>query len=284
LATAFVAWVFRANHPRVGLLDDEPVAPNLTAILACGWQWLVLASQIFLFPVGLLNRNRPLVRGRRPIILVHGYGVNSAVWWYIKKHLRRDGQPNLVTVNLPTVKAGVPVCVQILAATVERVCAEAAVEQVDLVGHSLGGLVAASYLAGLGGAGSDPQARVHALVTIGSPFKGTVLAFLGMGPAARQMRPESSYLKDFAEAWAAANRRAEAPTVTTTPAERSTSLISSFDNLVIPFESALLPGARSEEFSYLGHDAMLVSHQVYAAVVQGLAAPDQKEAPLAKTA
>lgn len=285
--TAFVAWVYRANHPKIGLPDDEPVAPNITAILAWLWQCLVAASQMALYPIGMLNRNRPLVRGQRTVLLVHGYGVNSAVWWYIKRHLHQDGYSNVITVNLPTLHAGVGTCVKILAATVDRVCAESDCAQVDLVGHSMGGLVVVSYLAGaVEEAGHKPADKVHAAVAIGAPFGGTVLAFLGLGPAPRQMRPESGFLKSFATAWKKVNRppRGKAAGHVVVPACKTTTLVSSFDNLVVPYENAFLEGAHREEFAYLGHDAMLVSSQVYSALNSALNRSDSEEVPLAETA
>ena len=65
-----------------------------------------------------------------------------------------------------------------------------------LVAHSLGGLVARYYVQRLGG-----DARVHTLVTLGTPHSGTQAARLGPPYAVLgQLRPGSELLTELAEA------------------------------------------------------------------------------------
>ena len=50
---------------------------------------------------------------------------------------------------------------------VERIVAETGFERIHIIGHSLGGLIARYYVTRLGG-----DARVHTLVTLGTPHDG----------------------------------------------------------------------------------------------------------------
>ena len=67
-------------------------------------------------------------------------------------------------------------------------------QQVDLVGHSMGGLVAAFYVNALGG-----HTRVRRLVTLGAPWKGTATWVFGGRREARDMAPDSDVVKAVQE-------------------------------------------------------------------------------------
>lgn len=66
-------------------------------------------------------------------------------------------------------------------------------EQCDIIGHSMGAMVARSYLQRHGG-----QPRVRKLVTLAAPHHGTILAWLHRGRGARDLRPGSPFLRDLA--------------------------------------------------------------------------------------
>ena len=53
---------------------------------------------------------------------------------------------------------------QRLAATVEAICEQTGYERIHVIGHSMGGIIARYYVQRMGG-----DARVHTLVTLGSP-------------------------------------------------------------------------------------------------------------------
>src|SRR3989442_7032 len=74
--------------------------------------------------------------------------------------------------------------------------------RVHLVGHSLGGLVARWYVQESGGAKS-----VDHCITLGTPHRGTLAAYAGIGEAAVQMRPGSAVLKQLADTLAASRTK-----------------------------------------------------------------------------
>src|SRR3712207_6640980 len=81
-----------------------------------------------------------------------------------------------------------------LGAHIERICAQTGHDQVHVVGHSLGGLIARYHVQRQGGA-----ERVRSLVTLGTPHGGSVLAHLLPTPMIRQLRPGSAVLQELAE-------------------------------------------------------------------------------------
>jgi pimeloyl-ACP methyl ester carboxylesterase len=81
-----------------------------------------------------------------------------------------------------------------LAATVESICEQTGYEQIHVVGHSMGGIVARYYVQRMGG-----DARVHTLVTLGSPHGGTTAARLLPRGVCRQLRPSSDVVAELAQ-------------------------------------------------------------------------------------
>lgn len=80
--------------------------------------------------------------------------------------------------------------------------------EVDVVGVSMGGLVARAAAAGMtdGGEPATPRLCIRRLFTLGTPHRGARLAmFVAPDPAARDMRPGSAYLAALDEAAAAAD-------------------------------------------------------------------------------
>jgi pimeloyl-ACP methyl ester carboxylesterase len=65
-------------------------------------------------------------------------------------------------------------------------------DHVHLIGHSLGGVVVRYAVQRLGLAGD-----VRTAVTVAAPHRGTALAALGWGPAARDLRPGSPLLESL---------------------------------------------------------------------------------------
>ncbi len=66
-------------------------------------------------------------------------------------------------------------------------------ERIHVIAHSLGGVIARYYVQRLGG-----DARVHTLVTLGSPHGGTGVARLLPLPIIRQLRPGSDVVAELA--------------------------------------------------------------------------------------
>jgi pimeloyl-ACP methyl ester carboxylesterase len=125
--------------------------------------------------------------------------------------------------------------------------------RIDLVCHSLGGLVARVYLQELGGA-----RRVDRCITLGTPHAGTYNAYWLTSRVGAELRPDSRVLTRLRKTRAAASR------------VRFTSIVAGSDNLVIP--RVFARHERMVHVADLGHVAMLFSPTVLSHVVDALAA------------
>lgn len=137
---------------------------------------------------------------------------------------------------------------------IQALRAELEVPTLDLVGFSMGGLIARYYLQRLGGA-----EHVARFVTIASPLRGTMLAYSGHGPAFLEMRPGSAFLRDLERDWAETAGRVQVHNLWTP-----------FDLIVWPARNGCLPGARSLRLNVLRHRWMLDDARTWRAVLAAL--------------
>lgn len=250
LVSGLVAWVDRLNQPDP---EDERLAPNLAGFVAVLWEWGCTFVTYLALAAGLRNPDQEVPRtDADPILLVHGYGMNRGVWWLFRRRLLARGIGPVFTINLPAYWPGVQDLSHLLARRIEDVSARCGGRRVVVVGHSMGGLVTRAALA------ASPELPVARLVTLGSPHAGTRTAVLGIGDQAQDMVPRSKTIAKLAEA--------DLPVPVTCVASR-------FDNLVVPWHSALLDGADElHVVEYLGHNALLLSRDVFELVVPALRA------------
>ena len=157
-----------------------------------------------------------------PILLVHGLVDNRSIFTLLRRGLRRRGFGRVVTINYPVLTSDIRVAARALGEQVEALCAETGFERVHVVGHSMGGLIARYYVQRLGG-----DARVHTLVSLGSPHAGTRAAQLPPLRICRQLRPTSDVIAELAE---------PAPGLRT----RFVAFWTDLDQLVVPKRSARL--------------------------------------------
>jgi pimeloyl-ACP methyl ester carboxylesterase len=132
-----------------------------------------------------------------PIVLVHGIGDNRSAFAVLSGALRRRGFGVVHAVNysvLTALTGDVRRSAALLGEHIERICEQTGSDQVHVVGHSLGGLIARYYVQRLHG-----DARVRTLVTLGTPHSGTLAAYLVPTPLTRQLRPGSDLLTELAE-------------------------------------------------------------------------------------
>lgn len=105
---------------------------------------------------------------------------------------------------------------------------------IQIVAHSMGGLISHYYLEELGG-----KDRCRAFYTMASPHHGTPFAKIHPGPAGRQMEPGSSFTKKLLNI--------------VRPAYPVTCYRSSTDLVILPSESATLPYADNVLIRSPGH-------------------------------
>lgn len=244
---------------------DDP-APRATAVelLRAWWGEVSNAPRVFCWRQPFREHAEPDVldaasRGKRGVVLVHGFVCNRALWNPWLRDLRRLGVP-FSAISLEPVFGTIDAYVPLVDAAVRRVEAATGLAPV-LVGHSMGGLALRAWL---DFAAAD--ARCHRAITIGTPHHGTWLARWALTPNGIQMRRGGGWLEALA-AREPAHRR-----------ERFTCFYGHCDNIVFPPSTATLAGAHNIHLAGTAHVHMAFHPVVFAAVcgwlgVAGEAAP-----------
>lgn len=213
------------------------IAGEAAAVIAC----------IILYPLGYFECKYSQMRfqvGERPLILCHGYMTNRSSLLWLARRFEKAGRRNIVIPNFLPPSASIIDFAEQLARVVQLTRERAKVDKVDVLGHSMGGLVVRYYVEHLGG-----DAFVHTAVTLGAPHKGTKTAVFGLFETARQFLPTAAFIKELENGRPAHNTR-------------MLSIWSEFDNIVLPPGNALLPQPyENVMIKNVGHVALLFSTQ-----------------------
>ncbi len=136
---------------------------------------------------------------RGPVLLVPGYGGNTAGLEVLADSLRQDGRDAEVVPLEPPGTQDLRVQAEVLDRAVDRALARTGAPSVDVVGYSAGGVVVRLWVAELGGGNLARRA-----ITLASPHHGTDLASLAsdVAPdscpeACVQLTEDSDLLRDL---------------------------------------------------------------------------------------
>jgi pimeloyl-ACP methyl ester carboxylesterase len=212
-----------------------------------------------------VERRAPPAPGQPPVLIIHGYLATRGSLHLLEKHLTMRG---LIVMSYPL---GGPLLnvgdirdsAGLIARKVESIVAQTGIARVDIVGHSMGGLVGLDYLKRLGG-----RHRVRRLVMLGTPAQGTWSALLGLvtaplGLASLQLLPGSPFLRELAER--------------PLPPGADVVSIGALRDWLAPVASTVLDGVRHISLP-TGHPGLLVDAEVAEVVVDILKAPDPDRA------
>jgi pimeloyl-ACP methyl ester carboxylesterase len=190
---------------------------------------------------------------RHPVILLHGFAMNRTNWIWLGRRLAARGIGPLYATSYFSPQS-IRRSAERLGRFVDEVCARTQRDRVDVVAHSLGGVVVRYYVERLGG-----NKRVGRIVTIGSPHRGTAVARWGIGmPAALESRIGSDFY-------------AELGPVVARDGMSITSVWSRADAIIEPPESAsVAPVGDDRVFDDLGHLSLLLSPRVLDTVAERL--------------
>jgi triacylglycerol lipase len=202
---------------------------------------------------------------RNPVLLVHGIYDTERVFRRMSVWLGSRGY-EVHTLNLiPNNGASGLDCLAAQIAT--YIEARVALNQrIDMVGFSMGGLVARFYLQRLGGLN-----RVERFISIASPHHGTWMAFLKTNPGTRQMRPGSEFLKDL---------NCDAASL---DGIHVASIRTPFDLMILPGSSCRLGSERSIMVSVAMHRLMVRDGCVLKLIDQLLTEPAEPAATTERT-
>ncbi|MEW2398698.1 alpha/beta fold hydrolase [Streptomyces sp. NPDC046862] len=244
---------------------------SVTLLKATALEFAILAGHLLLYPSGIIQERRALpipsapddataslpAEAKPPVVLLHGFIDNRSVFVLLRRSLAQHGRRQIESLNYSPLTCDIRTAAELLGRHIEEICERTGRERVDIVGHSLGGLIARYYVQRLGG-----DLRVRTLVTLGTPHGGTRVAPLADAhPIVRQMRPGSSVLEELRE---------PAPDCRT----RFVAFWSDLDHLMDPLETACVEhpdlAVRNVRVSGIGHLALPVHPTVAAEIRQAL--------------
>ena len=224
-----------------------------------------------------LSYLRHLVRGNRirrgaafeevtpespPILMIHGFLGTRGSMYLLERRLVEDGfvvvSFNLGTLNVRDIRRSA----FLIHRKIERILAQTPSQRIDIIGHSMGGLIGLYYVKKLGG-----HARVRKLIMLGTPIRGTWAALAGVvtlglwSTSSWQLLPRSRFLDELAKG--------------PIPPGVEVHTIAAARDWVVPLATTRLSGANAMTVP-LGHSSLVVSEEVYRRVVAALRPPHEQ--------
>jgi pimeloyl-ACP methyl ester carboxylesterase len=255
--------VIRAVLPILPLcervLPSRLTGLSIALLKATALEIAILAGHLLLYPSGIVQERRtpdaepsslsenPVTtlptEPKAPVVLLHGFIDNRSVFVLLRRSLAQHGRQQIESLNYSPLTCDIRTAAELLGRHIEEICRRTGQPRVDIVGHSLGGLIARYYVQRLGG-----DLRVRTLVTLGTPHSGTRVAPLADAhPIVRQMRPGSAVIEEL---------RLPAPDCRT----RFVSFWSDLDHLMDPQETACVDHpdllAHNVQVTGIGHLAL----------------------------
>jgi len=253
-----IYWYESANLQPDLIEERFTVGRILKAVRLLFCESLLLFVSVLIHPLGWIwPAEKPALDSEKPpIILLHGLFHNRSCWWWFKWQLKRAGYKSIYSLRL-SAWHDIEILTEFIAKKVDQLRLQAGVEQVVLVGHSMGGILARNYIQRRGGAG-----RVAHCIQLGAPNGGSKLAPFAISPLARHLFPGSKFLADL--------------NATMLPEGiPMTCIFSRHDNIIIPATAGQLAGSREIALDRMGHMGLLYNRRAIGAVLQALEGPGE---------
>ncbi|MCE9574516.1 MAG: alpha/beta fold hydrolase [Deltaproteobacteria bacterium] len=271
------------------MADDDSRSPTIRKRLRSSWlvRWVAEAPTRWLGRRSTVGQDlrgsadglsylRHLARGNRirrqasfdktsdqpPVLLIHGFLGTRGSMFLLERRLVEDGRVvvsfNIGTLNTRDIRRSA----FLIHRKIERVLAQTPWKKIDIIGHSMGGLIGLYYVKKLGG-----HARVRRLVMMGTPVRGTWIALAGIATlglwstSSWQLLPRSRFLDELAQG--------------PTPPGTEVYTIAAARDWVVPLKTTRISGATSVTVP-LGHSSLVVSDDVYDRLIQILRAPERE--------
>jgi triacylglycerol lipase len=247
-----ISWLYSSETP-----NDRKLSPSHALRMLAREYFATMKSSTWTMAFHQFERKVVEQPVGLPVLLIHGYGCNSG-YWHGKSRAFQRARISHHAVSLEPMFGGIEDFVPSIRLAVESLCSSTGSDQIIIVAHSMGGLVARAYIRECG------AGHIAKVITLGTPHSGTALANFGVGLNSRQMRWTGSARTGRPSRWLADLGQAEPPEVRAL----FVSIYSHHDNIVSPQTSSDLPGAKNIEFHGIGHVALALHPAVQAKVIE----------------
>lgn len=205
-----------------------------------------------LYPLGLVSKSLPTLPSislrrhepRLPILLIHGVFHNRSTFAWLKQRLHSKGFRHFKEVNLLTSIHPIPRLAEQVARESRLLIKKFGVPQIDIIAHSMGGVIARYFVQLLGGDG-----LVRNLITLGTPHRGTEWSKYSLIPHIRELAPQSRTIELL--------NQCPPPRFT-----RAVAVSGDLDIVIRPKDCTWWEGVRNIHLSRVGHAGLLFSKRV----------------------
>lgn len=246
-----------SEHRKVRRLDGDPLKQDLIS-----GQHTVSYLRHLVRGNEVTQRRFPeqLSPHHPPVLLIHGFLGTRGSMFVLEQRLLRDGfhvfSFNLGPLNVRDIRASA----LLIHRKVQTICQQTGIRRIDIVGHSMGGLIGLYYIKRLEG-----KEQVRRMVMLGTPARGTWVAALGVATlglwsaSSWQLLPGSHFLEDLHAG--------------PLPNEVEFFTIAAERDWLCPPSATQLEGAHGVTVP-LGHSSLVVSEEVYRKVLWALRKDD----------
>jgi triacylglycerol lipase len=203
------------------------------------------------YPFGIRKSGKRTQRkaDQRTVVFIHGYLANPASFLPLSAYLRSCGHKQVLSFRYRS-KDGIEQAAKELRTFLRE---HVRGGRIDLVCHSLGGVIARVYLEEMGG-----SRRVDRCITLGTPHAGTYNSYWVNTRIGRELRPDSELMQRL-------NARQ--------PAKANyTAIVGGSDNIIIPRVFASRENV-TVHIPDVGHVGLLFSSRVFFEVARQLSLP-----------
>ncbi len=187
-----------------------------------------------------------------PILLIHGFLGTRGALFPLEYRLRRDGFV-VFTIDLGVLNIGdIRKSAYRIHKKIQEILRGTDLDRLDIIGHSMGGLIGLYYIKRLGG-----HQFVRRFISLGTPHQGTWFALVGIptlgliSPSVWQLIPNNFFLKELQ--------------ATPLPSNVSYYSIAGRRDWICPPKYCRLDGAKFLEID-CGHAGLATSRKVYLAI------------------
>ena len=184
-----------------------------------------------------------------PVLLIHGFLGTRGAMFPLELRLKRDGFV-VFSINLGALNIGdIRKSAFNIHRKIQNILREVDLEKIDVIGHSMGGLIGLYYIKKFSG-----HQFVRKLITMGTPHDGTWISLVGiaalglLSPSIWQLRPNNFFLKEL---------QADA-----LPPNVEYHSIAGSDDIICPASRSRLKGSNFVEIP-CGHAGLATSNEVY---------------------